>query len=106
MTKPKSTTTEQPKADGRKSNELLKARHAAVDTLIAKHREEFDRLYVQEAQARGVTYEPPLTEAQKAKQTLEALLSKHPELAEEIRKQSDAGVSDDFLTGEVAVAEG
>lgn len=80
-------TPAEPASGERKSNKLLQARHAATAALIDAHREEFDQLYTAEAEKRGVTYTPELSEAQKAEQTLNRLLEDHPELAEKLRQQ-------------------
>ena len=94
---PKNTTTESTEAPAEagketgqsraKSNKLLQARHAATARLIADHQEEFNRLYSEEAQARGVEYTPPLNEEQKAEAALRAILEKHPELAGKVGGQ-------------------
>lgn len=72
-----------PKAE-KKENGLLKARHAAVDRLIAENLPRFEELYVEEAKARGLEYTPPLTEAQKAEAQMQAFIRDYPDLAEQM----------------------
>lgn len=87
-TKASSTEKNNDKAEApkeSKSNKLLSARHAATATLIANHKEEFDNLYVAEAQSRGVTYTPELTEEQKAAKKLEELIAANPGLEDDLR---------------------
>lgn len=56
---------------------------AAMKRLRDNHLEEFNTLRVEEAKARGIEWVPPKTEAQKAREQVQALLTAHPELASE-----------------------
>lgn len=67
-----------------RSNALRKAYGAATARLREGHREEFDRLYVEEAKKLGVDYKPKPTAEQKAEEQLRALLAEHPGLRSKI----------------------
>jgi hypothetical protein len=59
---------------------LTKAYGKATASLRDAHRDEFNRLYAQSAQALGVKWEPRLTDEQKAERDLDALLERFPHL--------------------------
>lgn len=63
---------------------LRQAYTAATSRLRDAHRDEFERLYQQEATNRGVEYTPRLTPEQKAEKQLADLLREHPHLRERV----------------------
>lgn len=67
-----------------KAGAQRRAYGAATATLREKHREEFNTLMKAECAALGVEWSPRPTEAEKAKQALDALLAAHPELREQV----------------------
>lgn len=60
-----------------KANLKLAARGAAVARLIHMREDEFHRYMTDEYKARGLTYERPLTEAEKAQQAILAMVEKY-----------------------------
>lgn len=79
-----STTAEQQDEKQERSQKLRQAYGQATTRLRETHREEFDSLYAQEAQALGVDYTPRLSPEQKAEQQLRALLEENPWLADKV----------------------
>lgn len=68
-----------------REQKLSKARNAATSTILTKHRKEFDEEMVKEAAKFGITWTPRAkTAAEKAREQIEDLLKKHPELREEL----------------------
>ena len=66
-------------------NALLKKGYSnATSRLREENREEFDRLYVEEAKKLGVVYTPKPSAEQKAKQDIEDLLAKFPHLRDQL----------------------
>ena len=63
---------------------LRQAYGAATARLREQHRTEFDTLYEEEANNRGVDYKRKPTAEEKAKAEVEALLEKFPHLRESI----------------------
>lgn len=82
-----------PTAETEKSRQALlrEAYGAATTRLREARREEFDSLYVQEAQARGVDYKPKPTAEQKAEAELAELLEKFPHLRDKVSAETAAG---------------
>lgn len=72
-----------------RSNKLRQAYSAATTRLREEHRDEFDTLYSQEAQDRGVDYTPRLSPEQKAAQEMAELLEKFPSLREQFTPDDD-----------------
>lgn len=63
---------------------LKRAYQAATSRLRTEHREDFHRLYAEEATKRGVEWTPPKTAEEKAADELRELLSRFPHLAEQV----------------------
>ncbi len=56
----------------------------AVAELVARHSDEFHSILGALYAAKGLTYEPPLTDEEKAAQTIAALVEKYPSLAGQV----------------------
>lgn len=67
-----------------RNSRLKKAYSNATSRLREEQRNEFDRLYSEEAKKLGVVYTPKPTAEQKAKQELEDLLAKFPHLRDQL----------------------
>lgn len=88
-TEPVDPTVEPADDKTERSNKLRQAYSAATTRLREEHRDEFDTLYSQEAQDRGVDYTPRLTPEQKAAQEMAELLEKFPNLREQFTPDPD-----------------
>jgi hypothetical protein len=77
-------------AEPKGPNNPLRARNAAVATLIAAHEDEFHDYMEKEHEARGLTYSRPLTPEQKAANDIAAILDKYPHLAVQFGAAQDA----------------
>lgn len=71
-----------------RSEALRKAYGAATARLREEHREEFERLQVEEAKRLGFDYKPKPTPEQKAEEDLRALLTQFPGLRDKIAPAS------------------
>jgi hypothetical protein len=91
-TAPAETTAES--TDNERGTLLRKAYGAATTALREKHRDEFEALYVEEAQKLGVDYKPKPTAEQKAEQELRDLLEKFPHLRETLTADQQAAVKE------------
>lgn len=67
-----------------RSKLLGQARQAATSRIVNEHREAFEQAYVEEAQARGVDYQPRPSKEQRALEQARALLAEHPSLRDEL----------------------
>lgn len=70
MTETKTETTT-------KTNLKLQARQAAIARMIEDYRDDFDHYMAEEYRQRGLVYERPLNEAEKAQKEILALIEKH-----------------------------
>lgn len=72
-----------------KTEEKLRreAYSAAQTRLREEQKPRFRELVLEEAAKRGVTYEFRKSEEEKAREQIQALLAKHPELASEVQQQ-------------------
>lgn len=61
-----------------------RARTKAGQRLREAHLDEWNALFKEELAAVGIEWEPPLTEEQKAQKQLDELLSKHPNLRNQV----------------------
>lgn len=90
-TTPAAPAAETEEAKKQRSDALRKAYGEANTALREKHRDEFEALYVEKAAALGVTYTPPPSKADRARQQLAELLAANPdikaELVDEISQQ-------------------
>jgi hypothetical protein len=84
QTEPQTSGEQTEQKEGGRNTLLRQAYTAATSRLRDGHRDEFERLYQQEAQNRGVEYTPRLSPEQKAEKELADLLEKHPHLREKI----------------------
>lgn len=77
-------TTEAPPTDKSERSQKLRSAYTQANTALREsHREEFERLYQQKAQALGVDYKPRPTAEQKAEEQMAALLNEYPHLREQ-----------------------
>lgn len=75
-----STKTET--AEAKSETTLRREAYAAAEKrLREENKDRFNALVQEEAEARGVTYQRRLTEAEKAEKAMSDLLAAHPELA-------------------------
>lgn len=75
-----------------KDNLLRQAYGAATQRLREQHRDDFNKLYAEEAKQRGVEWTPKKSPEEKAREQLEALFAEHPHLREEyLAQQEQAG---------------
>jgi CTP synthase (UTP-ammonia lyase) len=72
-------------------SKLRQAYQAATQTVREAHRDEFNKAYQREAEARGVKWEPRKTQVEKDAEEFERLLSEHPEFLDRIRERSAGG---------------
>lgn len=70
-----------------RSKALRKAYGNATTRLREEHRDEFDRIYTEEARALGVDYQPKPTAEQKAEAELQVLLQQYPHLRDKIASE-------------------
>jgi hypothetical protein len=75
-------------AKSERTKKLAEARTAAIATLLAKHRDEFNTLMEQEAKDRNVEWKRTPTPAEKRRAALKALLEEDPSLIDEVRNLS------------------
>jgi hypothetical protein len=73
---------------------LRQAYGAATTRLREQYRDEFDRLYAQEAQALGIEYKPRPTAEQKAAEQMRALLEEYPHLREQLQGAGNSATAD------------
>lgn len=63
---------------------LREAYTAATQRLRDGHREQFNTLYREEAEKKGVEWKPRLSESEKAESQIRELLAKHPDLVHKV----------------------
>lgn len=80
--KPVSKHTESNREDGAAKRSL---RQGAYQRLAQAHRAEFADLMTEMYASAGFTYEPELTEEEKAQRTIDELVAKYPSLAGRVR---------------------
>lgn len=79
--------TDEPTGTDDRGVKLKQAYSAATTRLREEKRSEFDKLYAEEAEKRGVTYTPKQTPEQKAAQELQEILTNFPHLREQFSEQ-------------------
>lgn len=62
----------------------IEANAAAKRRVLEAHEDEFHQFLAEEMEARGFEYTPPLSEEEKAAQTIAELLQKYPSVAERV----------------------
>lgn len=97
------STTETNEQEKDRASKLRKAYTNAQATLRTKHRDEFDRLYQEEAQKLGVDYTPKPSAEQKAEQQIDSLLAEYPHLRERLLAVSDPSTVKSGTTGPQAI---
>jgi hypothetical protein len=95
------STTEQEQQD--RASKLRKAYTNAQASLRTIHRDEFDRLYQEEAQKLGVDYTPKPSAEQKAEEQINTLLSEYPHLRERLLAVADPSQVEAGRTGPQAI---
>ena len=69
---------------------LSKAYNTASQTLRETHRDEFNKLYQEAAEALGVEWSPRLSPLERASQQMDTLLDEFPELRERLTQPDPA----------------
>lgn len=94
------TETTQVEDKDERSKKMRAAYGAATASLREKYRDEFDQMYADECQSRGVEYTPRPSAEQKALQQLNALLEEFPHLRGQVALDGEESDTDGFVEDE------